>query len=706
MAVLQNLREKAGPLVAIVIGVSLLLFVVSDFFGSNAGQRRKADKFYQLALIDGENVSYQEFEGKVQDLVDIYKMSGSTDMNEDMMQSLREQVWQQLVSERLMGQTYKRAGLGVSADEVEMLVFGENPHPIVQQLFADPATGILNESLLVNFLKATEADPATKKYWLFFEDQIINDRLNTKLVNLLSKGLYVTGSQTAFENSLTTNSVDFSYLVRNYASVPDSLVKVSSGEIKSYYDRHKESYKRTASRDMEYVVFEITPSEADIGEAEEWITREKESMAEAADLVNYINLTADTRHTGYYLTASDLSPELRPLAESGDRSAIAGPFLEDGAYKIARIVDIADRPDSVRAAHILLSPGGERSLTHAREEADSLIALVKAGISFDILAMANSDDQGSAQVGGDLGWFSEGMMIKPFNDACFSNSKGDIVTAETDYGVHIIRIIDQSRKVRKYDIGVVDRRLTASHQTIQQAYAEASQFAGTNNTYEKFNQAIATESLNKRLAVNVMPEQQELPGLNRPRSLVMALFQTARAENIILDNNSQAVFELPDMYVVAYCTRIQKEGVAPVEDIATDISVILARKKKAEMISAEMKKLEAEGKTLSDIASHYNTTVQDAGGINFRSYSIPGAGIEPALIAAASASEPGRLSKPVEGNSGVYLFMVSEVTPAPAEDLLMVKERMNSGYQIRASYEAYQALRDKKEVKDMRYKFY
>ena len=125
MAILQTLREKAGPLVAIVIGLSLLLFVVSDFFGNNTAQRRKADKYYQLADIDGEDVSYQDFEARLQDLVEIYKMSGSSEVNEEMMQSLREQVWQQMLSEKLMGKTYKQTGLGVSPDEVEMLVFGD-----------------------------------------------------------------------------------------------------------------------------------------------------------------------------------------------------------------------------------------------------------------------------------------------------------------------------------------------------------------------------------------------------------------------------------------------------------------------------------------------------------------------------------------------------------------------------------------------------
>lgn len=705
MSVLQTLREKAGALVAGVIGLSLLLFVVSDFFGNNNAQRRRAKKYYELARIDGETVSYQEFDARVQQLTEIYKLSGNSEINEDMVQNIREQVWQQLLSEKLMGKAFKKAGLGVSPDEVEMLVFGDNPHPIVRQLFTDPQTGQFNKAFLVNFLKATENDDATKRYWLFFEDQIINDRLNTKLVNLMGKGLYVTSKQSEYEAGLAENTVNFSYVARNYAFVPDSSVTVSSEEIRKYYDAHKKNYKRTAQRDMEYIVFNVNPSESDMKETETWAENEKSEFASATDPAQFVNLTADTRYTGVYKPIEDLPESLRDLASRGDKSVVQGPYLEDGTYKLARIIDIAERPDSVRAAHILLSPNGTRSLAQARVEADSLVKLIKSGIDFNLMAMTNSDDQGSAQVGGDLGWFSEGMMVPAFNNACFTGKKGDIVTIETNYGVHIIKIIDQSKRVKKYNIGIVDRKVIASSATTQAIYAQASQFAGTNNTYEKFNKAVAEGNLDKKLALNVTHDQKELPGLPQARSLVMSLFQNSTQGSIILDFNDQAVFEFTDMYVVAYCSRVQEEGIAPVEEVTSDIRFLLAKEKKAEKIIGDMKTA-AEGKTLYDVASTFSTTVEEANGINFRSYSVPGAGVEPALIGAASGSQAGELSSPVEGNNGVYMFVVNTLTPGVKEDLSLVRERLSSNYQIRASYEAFQAIRDKQDVVDMRYKFY
>ena len=156
--------------VRLVYRCLFLLSAISLATVTRSAARQK--KYYQLAPIDGETVTYQEFETRVQELTEIYKMSGTNEINEEMALSLREQIWQQMLSDRLMGKTYRKTGLSVSPDEVEMLVFGDNPHPIVRQLFTDPQTGAFNESFLINFLKATETDEATKKYWLFFEDQI------------------------------------------------------------------------------------------------------------------------------------------------------------------------------------------------------------------------------------------------------------------------------------------------------------------------------------------------------------------------------------------------------------------------------------------------------------------------------------------------------------------------------------------------------
>ncbi len=705
MSAIQFLREKAGIFVAALIGFSLFIFVVSDFFGRGRGQRQQARKYYEIGKIGEETVSYQDFEQKVQNLLEIYKLSGNSAVDESTAESIREQTWQQMIREKILDRQYKKLGIGVSNDEVDELVLGNNPHQIVLQLFTDQKTKTFNKSFLVNFLKQTEVDETAKKYWLFFENEIVVDRMSSKYNSLVSKGLFVTSKQAEFEKNLSAFTVDFSYIVKNYSSVNDSLVKVNSGEIDAYYEKHKESFRRNALRDVEYVTFEVKPSEEDIKQAEEWIGKTKTEFSETTDPVQFINLTADTRYVGFFVPINEVPDSIVNFVKKEDLKTIYGPYNEDGTLKLAKLLAVADRPDSVHARHILLSVGQTRTLEKAKAQADSLIKLIKSGTSFEALAMTNSDDQGSAQLGGDLGWFPEGRMVVPFNNACFSAKKGDIVTAESNFGIHIIELLAQSKNTRKYNIGIIDRKIIPGSGTNQRVYSEASQFAGTYATYEKFNQGITEKGLTKRVATDVTPQQKTLPGLDNPRSLIISLFQ-AKPDNIILDNNQQAVFEVGDKYVVAFCTKAQEEGVAPVKNVENDIRFILAKEKKAEILSADFVKNMQAGKSLDDIARAMGLSVQEATQINFRSYTVPGAGIEPALISAASSSKQGAISGPVKGDNGVFVLEVNNSKVNADEDLKLLKDRLLATFQMRGSYEAFEALRKEANIVDKRYKFY
>ena len=705
MSTLQFLREKAGVLVAGVIGLSLFLFVVSDFFGRGRGQRMKQKKYYELGQIGGEYISYQDYETRLQNLLEIYKLSGRTNIDEATNETIREQTWQQMVREKILDPQYKKLGIGVSPEELDELVLGNNPHQIVQQLFTDQKTGAFNKSFLVNFLKQTEVDETAKKYWLFFENEIVNDRMNSKYNTLVSKGLYVTSKQAEFDKNLNSNTADFSYLLKNYASISDSSVKVSESEIQTYYSNHKKSYKRTALRDIEYVTFDVIPSDDDIKQTEQWINKTKEDFATAPDPVQFINLSADSRYVGFFIPLSSVPENLKEFVKKEDLKTVFGPYIENGSYKLAKLVAVADRPDSVHVRHILLAPNQSRSLEMVKRQADSLVKLIKSGTRFEVLAMANSDDQGSKQIGGDLGWFPEGKMVVPFNNACFSGKKGDIVQAETTYGIHIIEILDQSKNTRKYNIGYIDRKILAGSITNQKAYSEASQFAGTNDTYDKFTKSIASKGLNKRVANDIAPQQKTLPGLDNPRSLIMSLFQAQKGK-IVLDNNQQAVFEVGEKYVVGYCTRAQEDGIAPVKDVENDIRFALIKDKKAEIISAEFNKNNGTGKTIDDIARSMGLTVQEATQINFKSYTVQGAGTEPALIAAASVAKQGTITGPVKGTNGVFILAVNNITPAQGEDIKLIKDRLKTNFRMRGSYEAYDALRKGANIVDKRYKFY
>ena len=666
----------------------------------------RPNSIMKLPEIDGKSVSYQEFDARIQNLAEIYKISGTQTITESLSEQMREQIWAQMIEEKMLGKEIHKLGIGVSADEVDAMVLGDEPHPIVQQLFANPETGALDKTFMVNFLKATEYDPQTKAYWLYFEDEIVSSKSKTKLNTLISKSLYVTDKQVEYEDMLNTGSVDFSFVMKPYSSVPDTAVTVTDSDIQKYYNDNKESYKQDASRSMEYVEFEVTASEEDINDTEKRITDFIEEFKTAEDPVQMINLSADTRHFEHFRTIDEFPESIRDFVATDNTEDVYGPYVEDNTYKIAKILNIETRPDSVHARHILVTANKYGTRDAAKLQADSLKQLIETGSDFGALAMINSEDQGSAQLGGDLGWFAEGQMVTPFNNACFENRKGDLIIAETTYGFHIIEILDQKGNSRKYHVGIIDRSIEPSSTTYQNIYSEASRFAGMNNTYEKFNNTITEEGLNKKVATNIGPEDKEIAGLESPRLLVMSLFES-KENSIILDKSEQAVFELGSKFIVAYCTDVKEEGYADVDDVESDIRYALLKDKKAEFISGDIAEAISGKETIEDIASTLNLTVQEATGITFSTFSIPSAGIEPKIIATATSMEEGNISSPLKGENGVFIIAINSVIENPqAQDKEMLKTRLTSNLQVRAIYEAMEALKNRGEIKDMRYKFY
>jgi peptidyl-prolyl cis-trans isomerase D len=228
-----------------------------------------------------------------------------------------------------------------------------------------------------------------------------------------------------------------------------------------------------------------------------------------------------------------------------------------------------------------------------------------------------------------------------------------------------------------------------------------------NNTYEKFNTAITEDpDLYKKIATNLGPEEKVIAGLESPRYLIMSLFETDK-NNIVLDRSEQAVFELGNKFIVAYCTEVNEEGYSDLKNVESDIRYALSKDKKGDKIVTDLK-AKIEGlDNIDDISSALNLNVREATSISFNSFSIPAAGVEPAIISRAVSMEEGMVSDPVKGENGVFVIAINSVIDNPAaqsEDLL--KTRLSSNFQVRAIYEGFEALKDKSEIKDMRYKFY
>jgi peptidyl-prolyl cis-trans isomerase D len=378
-----------------------------------------------------------------------------------------------------------------------------------------------------------------------------------------------------------------------------------------------------------------------------------------------------------------------------------GPIFDGDSYQVARLTEIASVSDSVKARHILISPAEQSqvALEAAKAKADSILKVIKKDESFVRLASKFSSDPGSASKGGDLGWFAEGTMVKPFNDACFNGKKGDIEVVETQFGIHIIEILDKSKPSKKIQLAIIERNVVASTRTYQRIYAQASEFAGVNNTYAKFNEALQKDNkISKRLASNLKESDKKIAALDNAREVIRWSFNAKKYD-------VSTVFEIGSNFVVATLAEAREEGIAPVEQVTDDIKAKVIRDKKADIIMADFSKSMSSANTLDALAQATGVAKQNATRVSMSSFSLPAAGFEPVVIATAVETSEGKLVGPIKGNSGVYALTVTAVNTEEGE-VEAEQKRLLNGVQSRANFEPYEALKKKANIVDKRAKFF
>ncbi|MFO7371315.1 MAG: SurA N-terminal domain-containing protein [Bacteroidales bacterium] len=704
MAILEKLRVRAGFLLAIVIGLALLAFVLSDFLDSS-GSLFTSSKF-EIAEVSGKSVPYTEYETKVQELVDIQKIqSGQESLNEETVDQIRSVTWENMIQDMLLEKQYAKLGIDVSDEELGNMIQGENPHPFISQIFTDPQTGILNRQALHAFLQRIRDDEVASdetRFYLYVENEIYRQRKNLKYNNLIRKGLYATKFETERQNSENSRTADLNFIVQRFSMISDSAIRVSGSDISKYYKEHLNQFKQEESRDIRYVSFEVVPSEADFQAAEQWINQIRPEFEAAEDIENFVTMESDLSFDEKNYGAGELPDTLNDMLFNAAKGASFGPYFMDNSYRISRLAAVNYLPDSVKARHILLR-AQQANAEQLFKLADSLVNLIKGGSDFSMLAMLYSGD-GSAQSGGDLGWFKDGAMVKPFNDTCFLGKRGDVKKVVTQYGIHVVQILDQSKPSRKVQIGTLVKNVIASEETDHGYYIQANEFAGKNDTYEKFMKAVEEQKLsrNMQVALNLAPMDKRVNDLQQARQLVSWAY---KAE----EKDVSSVFDLGNRYVVATVEKVREEGPAPLADVKVDVENRVRQQKKAEQLSAKISEKKAAAKTIEDLGRSLGAQVEPVSGIRFTSNTLGTAGIEPNVIAAAMAMQKGTLSEPITGENGVYVLFVNNITEPAVSDIqttAVARNFVERNYAARANYFAYEALKDLARVIDNRREFY
>lgn len=694
MATLEKIRSRMGVLVAVVIGFALIAFILGDLV--NSGSTLLNSSKMTLAEVDGHKISITQFQNRLDEMTETQKLiSGKQSFTDEEMAALRDQAWEEMIRETVLDQKLAEEGVAVSETEMVDLIQGNNISPVVRNFFQNPQTGMVDREQIVAFVKSIEAknaDPTRLLYWKYIKDQVKIERLTRKYASLVQRSLYVTSLDAKRALAADANKYSIRFVAQNFFTIPDSSVKVTDADLKEYYNKHKKMFQQEVGRDIEYVVFDVRPSKEDFAAAQQWVATAEPEFAAAQNPAQYAQNNTDKSYDRYF-KKGELAAKLDTFAFSASTASFLKPYFDGNSFIMARIADVKMMTDSVKARHILVTGNG--NVAAAQKLADSLMKAVKAGANFAELAQKYSADQNSAAKGGDMGWLHRGQV----DDSTLMAASGSVKVLQAHDGFHVLQVTDKGAANKRVKLAVVQRDVIPSSNTVQSVYNMANSFVADCKNLEDFNAQVAKQKLNKRVASRLSPNERTISGLNSPREIIRWAYEADKGD-------ISKVFELKDQFVVAVLTGEREKGIAPLEQVKSDVEYLVKREKKGEMLEAKMKK-ELEGvNSIDQLAQKLGTQAADAADIAFSSYIVPNVGIEPALVAAATTVKPNTISKPVVGLNGVYVLQQTGKVVDPAFSIESEKVRISSMNGQRSVYQSYDALRKAAGIEDFRYRFY
>lgn len=701
MAVMGYLRERMGKIVAGVIGFSLVAFIATEVIKSG-GSFFKGDN-NELGSVSGEKIPLDEFNKAVeQNTAQFRQQSGQNGINPQITSYIQDNTWNQFVSKAIIKKEVEKLGLVVGGDETQAMTTGNNPSPQVVQAFTDPQTGRFDRANLlsaINAIKALKDGDPQKQRWTDFVTSLIESKLGEKYMAMVTNGLYVNALDAKDSYEGKNKLANFKYAVLDYSSIPDSKVTLTDGDYSSYYDEHKNEFKNQQElRSIAYVSVNGAPSTADSAAIKEQINKLLPDLKASTNDSLFVQINSETKTPITYQRKGTLDPKLDSVMFTASPGFVYGPYLSNGSYKLAKLVDSRVSPDSVKAKHILIAPGPGGSMDKAMATADSIKKVIQSGSkTFAEMAQTYSFDKPSAEKGGELGTFARGQMVPAFEDAAFNGKPGDLKIVTTQFGVHIIQIEEQKGSSRVVKVAVVDKPLSPSTKTQSVAYSKAQAFLIALNK-DNFDAEAKKAGLTVRSADDINGVAGSLPGLSEARDLVRWVFKSDKGDI------SDQVFSIGDQYVVARVTQIKPKGILALDLVKKQIQPMVMNQVKGKQLSDKLAAAANGASSLEQIAQKAGANgVMPVQNIVFANPVIPGSSAEYKVVGAVFGSPINKISKPIAGQQGVYVFTVNNfINPAPLVNAVREKEQLGQAILQRAEGQVFEALKDKDNVKDNR----
>jgi peptidyl-prolyl cis-trans isomerase D len=721
---LQRMRSLSPVIVAGVIIVFLVLMVIGDLnlpeiFNFGSGVTPKS----VVGEIDGEKIIYSDFEERIREAADQQrqqmKQQGQEDPEIDESQ-LRDQVWNQMVSDILMRHEAKKAGVSVSKEELADIML-DNPPDYLKNSFKDSSGRFMRDQYIKlitnpdsygdmipeNAGVDKEAEVAKfKKSVVQIEKSLLQQRLMENLQTVSGASSIVSPVFLRRKFDAENTTADMNYVFIEASKIQDKDVKVSDDEIAEYYNKNKEYYKQKPARKIKYINFPLAPSSSDTVRANKAVNEiggelnKYMDVAQRDSIFSVLFLKNGGKEYPFTL-AKDIDPARMGFLSGMQDKQVLGPVNIGGAMTFLRLDARENGGDTiVRASHILVSFNANKD--SAKSAAEAIAGRVRGGEDFAKVAMETSKDPGSAQKGGDLDFFSRGRMVPEFEKAAFSAAVGSIVgPIESQFGYHIIKVTDKKSERIKYS--EIPITLTMSSATKKTLLRDAL------SVKDQLESGVNFDSLGKKLKKNVT--ESVFFDKNSPILGSMDITQFA------FNNNVGSVSKPMEMkyygYVIVQVSDMREEGIKKLEDMKDEIKLKLVRTKKLDMIKS---KAESVAKAVQsagtlDAARTIDTTLTVRSAAQVKETApVNGLGQDIVFVANALMQKVGSFSNAIRGEKGYFVVQLTALNKPDDSKFKTESEalrtKLTSSAKQSAFYTWLQAVRDKADIEDNRGKIY
>lgn len=666
MASLNTLRTKFGVVLSIVIGIALLAFILSlktemGFSGNDP----------KVGVINGENITYTEY-------LDAYEatkslLGGEASTSEEM-DRLAAATWQKLFSDIVLLPGFEQMGLVVTPAERKAVINGTIATQALYNLFMDPQTGTYNVEAVANFLAQAEVNPQVSAMWLQLVEQACSERLSVKYGGILKNGVNVNSAEVAIGVDAANKVFAGKFVQKPYTSVPDSIINVTSSEIKSYYNANKKRFKQVPSRTISYVVFNVDATDDDMLAIENEVRAAEAEFAVAEDLKAYSRENRRASLSNSYLSLSQFDSE---EAEQLAAGKMYGPVLKNNVWTMSRVYDAKMAPDSIGVRHLAVPYNQE-------EVADSLANELKAGADFAQLAAGIGEER----------VYPFAAFTEEFVPSMLSAKVGDVVKVVAGNAIHVMQVIRVDKPSKHIRSVSVNYPVVASSATERDLHGKAGILAVDGaGSYDKFVAAASAAAVTPRTAV-IRQGERQVRGLEESHDIVR--WASAAKKGAISE-----IFKVGGDYVVAMLTAIDNNEYTPVEVAKEQIANIIRRDKKYDYIVSNFK-----GTTLEEYAQSYGVDVKEFSDLSYSSFFVQNLGFEPRVIGAISVAEQGAISAPVKGNAGVVVFLVEDIATEETQTAESEQVRAQATAEDAALQLSFRAVQQMAEMEDLRGEYF